>query len=159
MIELGYESLVDHLPGVPLGSRFLGTFDREEAVEDESRDFFASGHPLVEGILAELADGPRGRVALLQLPGLPEDEEVFGLLAIYRRSAGWEALAVDSQGRPRPDLASRFTAFGLEPELVDARKWTAQAAWKKTIRRMAGALPQGQEPEAVAAFRVRRRAG
>ena len=26
----------------------------QEAVEDESLDFFAAGHPLVEGILAEL---------------------------------------------------------------------------------------------------------
>ncbi|HEV7515683.1 MAG TPA: hypothetical protein VGR07_05220, partial [Thermoanaerobaculia bacterium] len=154
MVELGSESLVDHLPGVPLGSRFLGTFDREEAVADEGRDFFASGHPLVEGVLAELADGPRGRVALLQLTG---DEEVFGLLAIYRRGPGWEAVAVDAQGRPRPDLAAQFAAVGLEPEFVDARKWTGQGAWRKTIHRMAAALPPGQEPEALAAFRVRRR--
>ncbi len=154
LIELGSESLVDHLPGVPLGSRFLGTFDRAEAVADEGRDFFASGHPLVEGILAELADGPRGRVALLQLTG---DEEVFGLLAIYRRGPGWEAVAIDAQGRPRPDLAAQFAAIGLAPEFVDAKKWTGQGAWRKTIHRMAAALPQGEEPEALAAFRVRRR--
>jgi ATP-dependent helicase HepA len=154
LIELGSESLVDHLPGVPLGSRFLGTFDRAEAVADEGRDFFASGHPLVEGILAELADGPRGRVALLQLTG---DEEVFGLLAIYRRGPGWEAVAIDAQGRPRPDLAAQFAAIGLAPEFVDAKKWTGQGAWRKTIHRMAAALPQGEDPEALAAFRVRRR--
>jgi ATP-dependent helicase HepA len=154
IIELGAESLIDHLPGVPIGSRFLGTFDRVQAVEDEGRDFFASGHPLVEGILAELADGPRGRVALLQLTG---DEEVFGLLAIYRRGPGWEALAVDAQGRPRPDLAAQFAAIGLAPEFVEAKKWTGQGAWRKTIHRMAAALPQGEEPEALAAFRVRRR--
>jgi ATP-dependent helicase HepA len=156
IIELGSESLVDHLPGVPLGSRFLGTFDREEAVGDEGRDFFASGHPLVEGVLAELADGPRGRVALLQLTG---DEEVFGLLAISRRGPGWEAVAVDAQGRPRPDLAAQFAAIGLTPEFVEARKWTGQGAWRKTIHRMAAALPEGQEPEALAAFRVRKRPG
>jgi hypothetical protein len=34
----------------------VGTFDREEAVEDESIDFFASGHPLVEGVLAFVED-------------------------------------------------------------------------------------------------------
>jgi ATP-dependent helicase HepA len=154
LIELGSESLVDHLPGVPLGSRFLGTFDRAEAVADEGRDFFASGHPLVEGILAELADGPRGRVALLQLTG---DEEVFGLLAIYRRGPGWEAVAIDAQGRPRPDLAAQFAAIGLAPEFVDTKKWTGQGAWRKTIHRMAAALPQGEAPEALSAFRVRRR--
>ena len=55
-IELGNEAVVDSLPGVPGGSSFVGTFDREEAVEDESIDFFASGHPLVEGVLAYFED-------------------------------------------------------------------------------------------------------
>jgi ATP-dependent helicase HepA len=55
-IEFGSDAVVDSLPGVPGGSAYVGTFDREEAVEDESIDFFASGHPLVEGILAYLED-------------------------------------------------------------------------------------------------------
>ena len=55
-IELGNEALVDSLPGVPGGASYVGTFDREEAVEDESVDFFASGHPLVEGVLAFVED-------------------------------------------------------------------------------------------------------
>ena len=55
-IEFGNEAVVDSLPGVPGGSAYVGTFDREEAVEDESIDFFASGHPLVEGILAYFED-------------------------------------------------------------------------------------------------------
>ncbi len=55
-IELGNEAIVDSLPGVPGGSAYVGTFDREEAVEDESVDFFASGHALVEGVLAHFED-------------------------------------------------------------------------------------------------------
>jgi len=55
-IEFGNEAIVDSLPGVPGGSAYVGTFDREEAVEDESIDFFASGHPLVEGVLAYVED-------------------------------------------------------------------------------------------------------
>jgi ATP-dependent helicase HepA len=55
-IEFGNEAVVDSLPGVPGGSAYVGTFDREEAVEDESIDFFASGHPLIEGILAYFED-------------------------------------------------------------------------------------------------------
>ncbi|HEY3093005.1 MAG TPA: helicase-related protein [Vicinamibacterales bacterium] len=55
-IEFGSEALVDSLPGVAGGSTYVGTFDREEAVEDESIDFFASGQLLVEGILAYLED-------------------------------------------------------------------------------------------------------
>jgi ATP-dependent helicase HepA len=46
-IELGSGALVDSLPGVPGGSSYVGSFDREEAVENEMIDFFASGHPLV----------------------------------------------------------------------------------------------------------------
>src|SRR5262249_27644753 len=61
-IEFGNEALVDHLPGVTGGASFLGTFDREAAVADESLDFFAAGHPLVEGLLAYLDDSALGRV-------------------------------------------------------------------------------------------------
>ena len=34
-IEFGNEALIDSLPGVPGGSSFVGSFDREYAVEDE----------------------------------------------------------------------------------------------------------------------------
>lgn len=153
LIGYGYEALVDHFFGVPLGTTLLGTFSRARAVDEETLDFFSSGHPLVEGILAELEEGPRGRVALLQIPG---DEETFGLLAIYRDAADWRAVAVDAKGQPRPDLAARLTAGALETEPIEARKWTAQASWKKAIRRMAEGLPKEEKPQAVAAFRVRR---
>ena len=100
----------------------------------------------------ELEEGPRGQVALLQVPG---KEEVFGLLAIYKRGVDFEVVAVDAQGRHRPDLAVRLTAPGLTSEPVEAKKWTAQANWAKVARRMASALPEGK-PQAVAAFRMRR---
>jgi ATP-dependent helicase HepA len=159
MIEFGYEALLDQLPGVPAGSRWLGTFSREEAVEHETLDFFATGHPLVEGVLTELEEGRRGRVALLQVPEENGEGEVFGLLAIYKRGPGFEAVAVDAQGRSRPDLAVRLTSQALQPELVDVKKWTGQKGWAPTIRRLAGALPEGEEPQAVAAFRIRRSTG
>lgn len=157
LIGYGYEALVDHFFGVPLGTTLLGTFSRARAVDEETLDFFSSGHPLVEGILAELEEGPRGRVTLLQIPG---DEETFGLLAIYRDvrdSADWRAEAVDAKGQPRPDLAARLTAGELDTEPIEAKKWTSQASWKKAIRRMAEGLPKEEKPQAVAAFRVRRR--
>jgi ATP-dependent helicase HepA len=150
-IEFGWEALVDHLPGVPPGSSYLGTFSRERAVEEETLDFFSSGHPLVEGILAELEEGPRGQVALFQVAG---DEETFGLLAIYKEGPDWRAVAVDIQGQPRPDLAERLTSGELQTEPIEAKKWTSQASWRKAIRRMAEKLPEGK-PQAVAAFRVR----
>ncbi len=63
---------------------------------------------------------------------------------------------MDAKGQPRPDLAARLTAGALETEPIEARKWTAQASWKKAIRRMADALPKEEKPQAVAAFRVRK---
>ena len=166
-IEYSGEALIDHLPGVMPGSVFRGTFDREEAVENETLDFFASGHPLVEGILAELEEGPRGRVAMLQVPG---EREEFGLLAILKKApdgeapampglgdGGYELLALDAQGRPRPDLAALFGSRSFESEGVELKQWTSQPSWPKGIRRMAQALPEGRELLALAAFRVRRK--
>ncbi len=159
LIGYGYEALVDHFFGVPLGTSLLGTFSRERAVDEETLDFFSSGHPLVEGILAELEEGPRGQVTLFQIPG---DEETFGLLAIYRdandagNAGNWHAVAVDAKGQPRPDLATLLTTQPLQTEPIEAKKWTSQASWKKAIRRMADGLPKGEKPQALAAFRVRR---
>ena len=64
-IEFGNEALVDSLPGVPGGTSFVGAFDREYAVANETIDFFASGHALVEGVLAHFEEDPKGRVARL----------------------------------------------------------------------------------------------
>src|SRR5204863_5006103 len=66
-IEFGNEALIDSLPGVPGGSSFVGSFSREYAVEDESIDFYSSGHSLVEGLLAHFEEDPKGRVARLEL--------------------------------------------------------------------------------------------
>lgn len=156
LIELGSDALVDHLPGLPPGARFLGSFDREEAVADESLDFFAFGHPLVEGVLAELEEGERGRVAVLQAVG---EEEAFGLLALYRRGGELVAVAVDGRGRERPELAEGWLDGRLEPERIETVKWTGQPGWPVTIGKLARALPVGEEPRALAAFRLRPRGG
>jgi hypothetical protein len=155
-LEFGYEALLDQLPGVPPGSRYLGTFDREEAVANEALDYFASGHPLVEGVLLELEEGPRGQAALFQAEGVAGEEAVFGLFALYRRNGGFEAVAVDRHGL-RSDLAARLLAAAARLEPVEARKWTAQAGWGATLRKLAAALPEGETPQAVAAFRLRPR--
>ena len=83
---------MDSLPGVPGGTSFLGTFDREEALEDERLDFFASGHPLVEGILAHLEESRLGRVAVLRVAiGSETGRGLLGALqgrAVVRGSGG-----------------------------------------------------------------------
>ncbi len=153
-IEHGPRALVDDLPGVREGVGFIGTFDRATAVENEAIDFFAAGHPLVEGILTELEEGRRGRVALVQVAG---DEEVFGLLAVYRHGPDFELVAVDARGRRRDDLVPLLTAPSSDREPVARRRWRSQASWKQGIRRLAESLPAGDPPQAVAAFRIRRR--
>jgi ATP-dependent helicase HepA len=157
MIEFGPRALVDHLPGVPAGSRFLGTFDRAEAVEKETLDYFATGHPLVEGVLAELEESPRGRVALLELT--TRDEPGFGLLGIYRDGPAFTAVAVDSSGRERPEWAARLMRRPLRTRRVDTLEWTGRKGWREMVLRLVPALRGRGRPVAVAAVRMVAREG
>jgi len=150
-IELGNESLVDHLPGVPGGSSFIGSFDREEAMEDETIDFFASGHPLVEGVFAHIEDSQMGRVVRLEVE--IGDDRGLGLLAIYKDGPGFEVVARDHSGRSRPDWAA---AFQQRPLL--ARRVTAdidEREWTDVIRRLTAQLDHARRPHALAAVIVR----
>lgn len=161
-LEFGAESLIEHLPGVSGGSRWLGTFDREEGVEKEELDFFASGHPLVEGLLQEMEDGFRGRVALARLPkaGL----EAAGVLFVTRVGPEPKAAFLDLSGRSRPELATlavrrRHDLKGISPD-----EWfgslTGRAAearrWPKVCRVLGEKVLSGAFLEAVAAIRFLR---
>jgi ATP-dependent helicase HepA len=139
-IEIGHRARVESLPGVPGGSRFVGTFERELAVEDESIDFFASGHPLVEGVLADLEDGPRGRTALLQLDAAEEEEPGFGLVGLYKDGPRFRARAVDLSGRERPEWAARVAARPLRTRRLSPELLVREAGWPETVRRLAERL-------------------
>jgi ATP-dependent helicase HepA len=146
-IELGNEALVDSLPGVPGGSSFVGSFDRDEAVEDEAIDFFASGHPLVEGIFAHVEDSPLGRVVRLVLEA--GSARGTGLVAIYKDGVGFDVVALDSAGRSRPDWTAAFRQRPLRARRVadgaiDDRQWT------EMIRRLGARLEPGRRPYALA---------
>src|SRR4030095_15499920 len=108
------ESLVRSLPGGAGGSAFVGSFDREEAVEDEPIAFFASGHPLVEGVFAHLEDSARGRVAWLAFDS--GNERGSGLVALDKDGPGFDVVALDSTGRDRPDWAAAFRGRQLRAE-------------------------------------------
>jgi ATP-dependent helicase HepA len=153
-IVLGNHARVDSLPGVPGGASFLGTFDRAEGVADESIDFYASGHPLVEGILAEIDDGPLGRTAILHVEA--HGESGMGLLALYRTESGFDAACVDIAGTPRPDWAALLTARPLRSRRVKTEALVAQPGWAEGIRMMAEKLPRRERPSAVAAVIVGR---
>jgi ATP-dependent helicase HepA len=152
-IQLGTRSRVEGLPGVLGGSSFLGTFDREEAVRDESIDFFSSGHALVEGLLAHLEDSREGRVVLLQVSG-DGQEEGFGLLGLYKKGAFFSAVAIDLEGNERPLWAELLTRRPLKSRRVASEKWTRQPGWPELIRRLAQHLDARGRPVAVAAFRI-----
>ena len=152
-IEFGSEALVDSLPGVPAGTSVVGTFDREFAVADETIDFFSSGHPLVEGLLAHFEDDPKGRVARLevQIPG----ETGRGIVAIYKEGPRFDIRALDTDGRSRPEWAA---AFGVRP-LRATRMAPVDAAgydWRGLARRLTPQLDDRQ-PYAVTAIIVRSR--
>ncbi|HKQ60763.1 MAG TPA: helicase-related protein, partial [Candidatus Polarisedimenticolaceae bacterium] len=152
-IEFGRRARVESLPGVVGTASFLGTFDREEAVADESLDFFASGHPLVEGLLAHLDESALGRVALLQVSG-EDDDDGFGLLALYRSGAQLEATAIDTAGRERPAWAELLVRRPLRSRRVAADAWTQQPDWPELIRSLARRLEGRGRPLALAAVRV-----
>jgi ATP-dependent helicase HepA len=152
-VELGTQARVSSLPGVPPGSSFLGTFDRQEAVEDESIDFFASGHPLVEGVLAHLEDDALGRVGLVHARAKAPADEGFGLLAVYKSAAGFDAVAVDSNGHERPRWAAQLTRRPLRSRRVRAEDWVDQPQWPQLVRDMARRLEDRGRPVLLAAVR------
>jgi ATP-dependent helicase HepA len=150
--ELGHEALVDSLPGVPGGSTYVGTFDREAAVENEMLDFFASGHPLVEGVFAHLDESTLGRVTRLQLEtGTARDE---GLVAIYKEGDGFEVIAIDQQGRERPEWASLFW-HGSAPIQPVTEADDSDRRWMTLIRTLASRLDASRRPHALASIVVR----
>jgi len=153
-IEIGSGALVDGLPGVPGGSGYVGTFDREEAVENEGIDFFASGHPLVEGIFAHYEESPIGRVVRFEMNIGNEAGE--GLVAIYKDGPAFEIVAIDSAGNGRLDWAE---AIGRRP--IQARPVMAKHAdhdeWRGMVRRLGAVLDPTRRLHALAAIVVRPR--
>jgi ATP-dependent helicase HepA len=150
-IDFGNEALVDSLPGVPGGTSFVGAFDREYAVADETFDFFASGHALVEGMLAHFEEDPKGRVARLDLriPG----QRGAGLVAVYKEGPEFEVAAFDMEGQARPDWAD---AFRRRPLAVLRMRADDAAAhdWPALVARLAPELGS-RRPHAVAAVVIR----
>ena len=150
-IEFGGEALVDSIPGVAGGTSFIGSFDREQAVEDETRDFFASGHALVEGLFAHVEDSPDGRVARLELR-VP-DEDGAGVVAIYKEGAAIDVRAFDADGRERPTWAD---ALRRHPPNASPMATADSAAhdWAGMLAALTPRLGR-REPSALAAVVVR----
>jgi len=148
-IELGNGSLVDGLPGVPGGSSFVGSFNREEAVENEFIDFFASGHPLVEGLFVHYEEHALGRVARFEVE--IGEQEGEGLLAVYKDGPAFEIVVFDSSGQARPDWAE---AFDRRPLRVGRVAADVDRDWRHMVRELGVRLDPARRPHAVAAIVV-----
>jgi hypothetical protein len=121
-------------------------------VENETLDFFASGHPLVEGIFAHYEDGALGRVARFEIEIGREHGE--GLVALYKDGPVFEVVALDGDGVVRPDWAEAFRQRPLRvravtDELVEERDWMDM------VRRVGARLEPARRPHALAAIVVR----
>jgi ATP-dependent helicase HepA len=145
-IELGNEALVDSLPGVPGGSSFVGSFDREEAVQDESIDYFASGHPLVEGLLVSLDDSQEGRVAYIEVSG---HDRNAGLVAIYREGLLFDVVALDADGKLHPEWCASLRHGRARVSPVRSEQGR-RIDWAAVVRRAGARLEPARRPYAVA---------
>jgi ATP-dependent helicase HepA len=153
-LAFGAGATVDTLPGVPADARYLGTFSRGEAVRREEIDFFASGHPLVEGLLLELCDGPRGRAALFELDGLGTRRA--GLLLLFKHGPATAPVVLDRHGRERPDWIEPLRAGLARARPIRPTDRTLDARWRESIHTLAArAAPPhpGATLEAAAFFR------
>jgi ATP-dependent helicase HepA len=151
-IEIGSGATVEGLPGAPAGASYVGTFDREEAVENEFIDFFASGHPLVEGLLAHYEESPLGRAVRFEMKmGNVADA---GLIAIYKEGAAFEVIALDSSGESRRDWATAVLQrpINVRPIIGAAAK---DVDWRSMVRRLGAQLDPTRRLHAVAAIEVR----
>ena len=151
-IEIGSGATVDGLPGVPGGTGFVGTFDREEAVENEFIDFFASGHPLVEGILRHYEDSPIGRVVRCEIA--IGNQVSAGIVALYKEGPSFEVIAIDVDGTPRADWAAAVFARPVKLRAVSGAA-ANNTDWRGMVRRLGAMLDPSRRLYAIAAVDVR----
>lgn len=135
---------LDALPGVGLGTAYVGTFQRERALVYENHDFYATGHPLVEGIFSYLRDTPYGSTALRRFK--KTGMRTVGLQLNYRFEPAVEGdidatvffpphllvLAVDLKGKPVPKAIPFLTARyskAMPLDLEDVQHITLETGW------------------------------
>ena len=148
--EIESGALIDSLPGVESDARFLGTFDRAEAVAVEEIDFFASGHPWLEGLLFELEDGIRGRAVMLEVPaGLLRAP---GLACVYKDGPDWQVSVVEADGTPRPEWAAAFLEAVPQARRAKPERRGISRQWADGLRALAKQTSGKGEVVAAAFF-------
>ena len=117
-------------------------------------DFFASGHPLVEGVFAHFEDSPLGRVARFTVE--IDAQTGQGLVAIYKDGPRFDVVALDSAGTARPDWEAALRRRPLRARPVSGPA-EEDPAWRAAIRRLSARLDPARRPHAVAAIDVQSR--
>ena len=119
-IRPGELMFVDSLPGLRQDG-LLGTFRRRMALDREDLDFLTPDHPLVDGVLSMLLDGPEGTASAVRWKGAPASGLlVQGLFLL--EALGPPRLELSRYLAPTPllvtvDLAGRAWEGELPPDL------------------------------------------
>ena len=121
-------------------------------MQDELIDYFASGHTLVEGLLAHIEDRRDGRVGLLEVEVGREAGE--GVAVIYKDGPDVEVVVIDAAGRPCPEWSAAFHQRPLPARPLSAEPG-GRVDWAGHVSRVQGQLDPAREPHAVAGIVVR----
>ncbi len=116
-------------------------------MEDETIDFYASGHPLVEGILAHFEESPRGRVAGRDPDGRGQRR---GLAAVYKDGPAFEVVAFDDLGHSRADWAA-LLRLGPLPAKGPSRNVAHDPEWADWLERVSELFDSARRPVALLA--------
>jgi len=119
---------------------------------DEAIDFFASGHPLVEGIFAYYEEGALGRAVRFEM-AIGQDKGE-GLVAIYKDGPAFEVVAIDDTGSPRQDWAAAICQRPLLARAI-AGESADDRDWRSMVRSLGGRLDPTRRLHALAAIVVR----
>ncbi len=156
-LEFGHEASIETMHGVAPGQRWLGTFDREEACRHETLDFFAAGHPIVEAVLAEIADGTRGQVTLLEIEGVsdPGDTEAerAGIVVATREGPRLRFRGWDLDGRERSVWAQRVARGGSGVRPAPPGTWNV-ARWSERVLALWSGIEEKGNIVSIAGIRV-----
>jgi ATP-dependent helicase HepA len=150
-MELGPAMTIEGLPGVPENARYLGSFDRAEAVARDEVEFFAGGHPLVEGLLLELEDGNRGRAVFVDVEA--SFGEGRGLLGLFKDGPTWSARVVDLAGEKRPEWVEPLLAALPDGREAKPSEWGLGPSAGDALRALGDRLGDSGTLVAAALFR------
>jgi len=150
---------LDAIPGARI--RRAGTFKRQQALRDESLEFFAPGHPVVDELIRDLLSSPDGRAC-----GLCRDLGQLQAGNLFLIVTGWVGPAPDqpeppheliSSGKPRwSRLHQCVVQLGSKARRIEENELTSRiiASRSESDRDLVPDNIEISEAELNAAFRL-----